>query len=1096
MNDRKHNPRRSDLLNGERSISLSSPRRFPQPHRSGPIRRFAPVLGAALLFAAASFHGSVASAQTGSFGAGQVTIGTGLMSPTAVAVDSKGNVYIADNNLGSVYKETLSGGKFTQTTLRTGLADPYGVAVDTAFNVYIADTDNNRVLKETPGANGTYTETIVPTSGLEFDYGIAVDPRGDLFICDAINNRVVVETLSQGTYTQSILAQDLFSPQGVGLDAQGDVFIADTFNNRVLEENVEGALYGQEVVVDTGLNTPTGVAVDINGEVYIADSFNDRVVKATYAGPNKVYTVTVVPTSPLDQPTGVALDAEGNLYIADTNNSRVIEVLPTGSPNFGSVPVGTTSDPTTLTFTFTTGGMLDSPFALQPVSTRGVVFNDTGAGTCAKGIAYTAGQSCTVQITFTPPTPGGFSGLEQIVSSAGKVIATAVLTGTGEGPEVIFPGNSAEGVIGKSLGLSGPEGVAVDDGLEFFIADTMNNRVLQYAQGAKTTPTVGTGLKEPKALALDMLGNLYIQDYGSDRILMETPSATGYTQSVVYSPPGTTPPGVGPIALDPSGNLYVTIPGNATYVAQLLKFTHSSSGWTHIGINVPTTLLGATGIAADFSGNVYVAYLSGAVDKYTPTGSQVTDDGVTFLDYTQSTVGTVSSPHSLGVDAAGNVYVTDAENNLLLFTPAASGYNSTNLKTSSALSSPWGIAFGPDGIFIADAGNDRIVEESYLNAPNLSFPSTYPEMTSTAQTVAILNTGNANLSLPVPSTGTNPSVATGFELNSEATGACPLVNVNSGQPGIVDAGSSCNLTASFAPQAPGTYSGSLVLTDNAFPTTQSIGLSGNSAFPTPTITWPTPAAIAYGTPLSATQLNATASYNGTAVAGTFTYTPALGTVLGAGSQTLSVAFTPTNTNAYSSATATVTLVVNPAQLIIVADSFMRVYGTPNPTFTASYIGFIDGDTVASATTGAISLTTMATQQYPIGYWEIVIAQGTLAAPNYTLELVPGTLVVTQAPLTITANNVSVAQGAAIPALTFTATGFVNGDTAAVLRGAPIETTTATSSSPAGTYPITITQGMLSAEDYSLTFVNGTLTITAAQTRPPHADPPRRTRFSF
>jgi hypothetical protein len=80
----------------------------------------------------------------------------------------------------------------------------------------------------------------------------------------------------------------------------------------------------------------------------------------------------------------------------------------------------------------------------------------------------------------------------------------------------------------------------------------------------------------------------------------------------------------------------------------------------------------------------------------------------------------------------------------------------------------------------------------------------------------------------------------------------------------------------------------------------------------PTITWATPAAITYGAALSHTQLNATAAYNGTAVAGTFTYTPPSGTVLTAGSQTLSVLFTPTNTTKYATATASVTLQVNQA----------------------------------------------------------------------------------------------------------------------------------------------------------------------------------------
>ena len=76
---------------------------------------------------------------------------------------------------------------------------------------------------------------------------------------------------------------------------------------------------------------------------------------------------------------------------------------------------------------------------------------------------------------------------------------------------------------------------------------------------------------------------------------------------------------------------------------------------------------------------------------------------------------------------------------------------------------------------------------------------------------------------------------------------------------------------------------------------------------TPAITWATPAAIAYGTALSATQLNANST-----VAGTFTYSPATGTVLVAGSQTLTTTFTPTDTVDYTTATATVVLTVNPA----------------------------------------------------------------------------------------------------------------------------------------------------------------------------------------
>jgi hypothetical protein len=89
----------------------------------------------------------------------------------------------------------------------------------------------------------------------------------------------------------------------------------------------------------------------------------------------------------------------------------------------------------------------------------------------------------------------------------------------------------------------------------------------------------------------------------------------------------------------------------------------------------------------------------------------------------------------------------------------------------------------------------------------------------------------------------------------------------------------------------------------------------------------------------------------------------------------------------------------------------------------------------------------------------------------------GTLTISKASLTITADNKVRLPGNPNPALTFTPAGFVNGDTASVLSGAPSLTTTATQSSPAGSYPITITQNTLAAANYSFSFVNGTLSVT-------------------
>ena len=160
------------------------------------------------------------------------------------------------------------------------------------------------------------------------------------------------------------------------------------------------------------------------------------------------------------------------------------------------------------------------------------------------------------------------------------------------------------------------------------------------------------------------------------------------------------------------------------------------------------------------------------------------------------------------------------------------------------------------------------------------------------------------------------------------------------------------------------------------------------------------------------------------------------------------------------------------RLTVIANSAARMYGSPNPAFSYT----LDGGTA----TGAPAISTTADAHYPWGNYPIKIARGTLTASGYTFFFVAGTLFVTQAPLTIKANNVTMAQGGAVPPLTYTPTGFVNGESSSVLSGSPSESTTATSNSPPGTYPITITQGNLWAENYSFTFVNGTVTITPAQ----------------
>ena len=241
---------------------------------------------------------------------------------------------------------------------------------------------------------------------------------------------------------------------------------------------------------------------------------------------------------------------------------------------------------------------------------------------------------------------------------------------------------------------------------------------------------------------------------------------------------------------------------------------------------------------------------------------------------------------------------------------------------------------------------------------------------------------------------------------------------------------------------------------------------------TPRINWPSPSSITYGAALGATQLNATS-----ATAGRFAYSPPTGHIPAAGSATLTVTFTPTDTANYATTTATVTLQVNKAALTLTAKDATRVYGAANPALTAAFTGFVNGDTASRSLTGSASVTTTATVKSPVGSYAITPATGTLAASNYTFKFVAGSLTITKASLNLTATSVSVPYNQAIPKLTYSAAGYLNGDTSSALTGAPSETTTASKGSGVGTYPITISQGSLAATNYSFKFVNGTLTVT-------------------
>ncbi len=171
--------------------------------------------------------------------------------------------------------------------------------------------------------------------------------------------------------------------------------------------------------------------------------------------------------------------------------------------------------------------------------------------------------------------------------------------------------------------------------------------------------------------------------------------------------------------------------------------------------------------------------------------------------------------------------------------------------------------------------------------------------------------------------------------------------------------------------------------------------------------------------------------------------------------------------------------IGPAPLSITASSGSMTYGGSAPVITASYSGFVNGEG-PSVLGGGVTCTAVATATSPVGSYSSSCSGANDA--NYSISYVPGSVTVGPATLTVTANNVTKAFGAAVPTLTATISGFVNGQTLATsgVTGQALCTTTATTTSPGGTYPITCSLGTLAAPNYTFTFVAGTLTVNFSQ----------------
>jgi len=497
----------------------------------------------------------------------------------------------------------------------------------------------------------------------------------------------------------------LYGPQSaLASDASGNVYFGD--GNTVLRlDGLSGVLtivagngtsgYSGDggPAVGAQLRNLSGIAVDAAGGIYIA-SVSDHVVRKVSGGVISTVAGTGVAGfsgdnglatgAQLNSPYGVAVDAAGNLFIADYGNSRIREVT-------GGV-ITTVAGNGTLGF----GGDNGLAIAAQLSGPRAVLVD-------AAGNLYIAD-----------------SGNYRVR------IVTAGVIGTVAGNGV--PGFGGDAGPATSAQLNLPCGLALDAAGNLLIADYYNNRIRQVSNGVISTmagkgtpgfsgdngPAVTAQLNNPFALALDGAGNLFIADYGNNRLrkvsggIVTTVAGNG---TVGFSGDGGSaasaqldaPHG---LALDSAGNLYIVeTTGNRSRIVVAGVINTAATG----------QLTQPWGVAVDSADNVYFADTGGNRVRKLSGGTVTTVVGTGTAGFSGDGGPAVSaqlnSPASVAVDAAGDLYIADSANNRVrkvtgttITTVAGSG-----VPASDQLTSPTGVALDSAGnLYIADTGNNRV----------------------------------------------------------------------------------------------------------------------------------------------------------------------------------------------------------------------------------------------------------------------------------------------------------------------------------------------------------------------------------------------------
>jgi hypothetical protein len=518
-------------------------------------------------------------------------------------------------------------------------------------------------------------------------------------------------------------------------------------------------------------------------------------------------------------------------------------------PNLGTANVcptaATTPSPCSqsATISFNVGSAAVNVASVNVLTQGAPNLDFTSTTTTCTG-ALTANAACTVTVQFAPTRPGLRSGGISFADSSNNLLGGVLLSGSANGPQVVFPGNTTTNLLGT--GYTQPSGVAVDGAGNVYVADSAANTVQELLAVGGTVPatpttlTLGSGFAAPAGIAVDGAGNVYVADAGNNVVkeLVAVGGSVPATPTILTLGSGFAAPAG--IAVDAVGNVYVTDSGNNA-VKEIVAVGGVIPASSPSILTLGSGFVTPKGVAVDGAGNVYVAdYGNNKVKKLVAVGGSVPASPAI------QTLGSgFVTPAGVSVDSAGNVYVAVAGSSAVKEIVAG---GSNILTLAGTFVSPVSAAVdGSGNVYVADSGNATVTSIPLATANTVAFATattdTGTDTTDGTQTVTVANNGNQPLVFAIPTAAgtTNPTTATDFTFNSTGGGACSPLTVSSVSTATLASGATCNIPLTFTPAAAtpgGALSESVTLTDNnlnATGATQSISLTG-TAIGLPTFT--------------------------------------------------------------------------------------------------------------------------------------------------------------------------------------------------------------------------------------------------------------------